>query len=43
MKKILSVLMMIAMLAAMPFAAMAEEPEMDTLLEGIVTEIVYRF
>ena len=40
MKKILSVLMMIAMLAAMPFAAMAEEPEMDTRLEGIVTEIV---
>lgn len=40
MKKIFSVLMMIAMLAAMPFAAMAEEPEMDTLLEGIVTEIV---
>ena len=40
MKKILSVLMMIAMLAAMPFAAMAEEPEMDTLLEGLVTEIV---
>ncbi len=31
---------MIAMLAAMPFAAMAEENEMDTLLEGIVTEIV---
>ena len=40
MKKILSVLMMIAMLAVMPFAAMAEEAEMDTLLEGIVTEIV---
>lgn len=40
MKKILSVLMMIAMLAAMPFAAMAEETEMDTQLEGIVTEIV---
>ena len=40
MKKILSVLMTIAMLASMPFAAMAEEPEMDTLLEGIVTEIV---
>jgi len=37
-KKILSVLMMIAMLAAMPFAAMAEET--DTLLEGLVTEIV---
>lgn len=40
MKKILSVLMTIAMLASMPFAAMAEEPEVDTLLEGIVTEIV---
>ncbi len=40
MKKIFAVLMMIAMLAAMPFAAMAEENEMDTLLEGIVTEIV---
>ncbi len=40
MKKIFAVLMMIAMLAAMPFAAMAEDPEMDTLLEGIVTEIV---
>ena len=40
MKKILSVLMTIAMLAAMPFAAMAEETEMSTLLEGIVTEIV---
>ena len=40
MKKIFAVLMTIAMLASMPFAAMAEEPEMDTLLEGIVTEIV---
>ena len=40
MKKIFAVLMMIAMLAALPFAAMAEEPEMDTLLEGLVTEIV---
>ena len=40
MKKIFAVLMTIAMLAALPFAAMAEEPEMDTLLEGIVTEIV---
>ena len=38
MKKIFAVLMMIAMLAALPFAAMAEEPEMDTLLEGLVTE-----
>lgn len=38
MKKLLSVLMMIAMLAAMPFAAMAEQP--DTLLEGLVTEMV---
>jgi len=37
-KKLLSVLMMITMLAAMPFAAMAEET--DTLLEGLVTEIV---
>ena len=40
MKKIFAVLMTIAMLAALPFAAMAEEPEMDTLLEGLVTEIV---
>ena len=40
MKKIFAVLMTIAMLAALPFAAMAEEPKMDTLLEGIVTEIV---
>lgn len=40
MKKIFAVLMTIAMLAALPFAAMAEETEMDTLLEGIVTEIV---
>ena len=40
MKKILSVLMTIAMLAALPFAAMAEETEMDTLLEGLVTELV---
>ena len=40
MKKIFAVLMMIAMLAAMPFVAMAEEPEMDTLLEGLVTEVV---
>ena len=40
MKKIFAVLTTIAMLAAMPFAAMAEESEMDTLLEGIVTEIV---
>lgn len=40
MKKIFAVLMTIAMLAAMPFAAMAEENEMDTLLEGIVTKIV---
>ncbi len=40
MKKIFAVLMMIAMLAAMPFAAMAEEPETDTLLEGLVTEVV---
>ncbi len=40
MKKIFAVLMMIAMLAALPFAAMAEETEMDTLLEGLVTEIV---
>lgn len=38
MKKILAVLMTIAMLAALPFAAMAEET--DTLLEGLVTEIV---
>ena len=38
MKKLISVLMMIAMLAAMPFAAMAEEN--DTLLEGMVIEIV---
>jgi len=40
MKKIFAVLMTIAMLAALPFAAMAEETEMDTLLEGMVTEIV---
>ena len=40
MKKMLSVLMMIAMLATLPFAAMAEEVETDTLLEGLVTEIV---
>lgn len=38
MKKLLSVLMTIAMLAAMPFAAMAEEP--FALLEGLVTELV---
>lgn len=38
MKKIFYVLMMIAVLAALPFAAMAEET--DTLLEGLVTEIV---
>ncbi len=38
MKKFLSVLMTIAMLAAMPFAAMAEEP--FALLEGLVTELV---
>ena len=40
MKKIFAVLMTIAMLAALPFAAMAEETETDTLLEGIVVEIV---
>ena len=40
MKKIFAVLMTIAMLASLPFAAMAEEPETDTILEGIITEIV---
>lgn len=40
MKKLFAVLMMCVMLAAMPFAAMAQEENMPAVLQGFVTEIV---
>ena len=40
MKKMMMTLLSLVLALALPLAAVAEEPEMDLLLEGLVTEIV---